>query len=55
MKKVVITIIMFAIAIGLVIGVIVPIATHGKTTGQTVKTGMTNIDGSVSTLMQPIN
>ena len=55
MKKVVITIIMFAIAIGLIIGVIVPIATHGKTTGQTAKNGMTSIDGSVSTLMQPIN
>lgn len=55
MKKVVITIIMFAIAIGLIIGVIVPIATHGKATGQTAKTGMTTIDGNVSTLMQPIN
>ena len=55
MKKIVITIIMFAIAIGLIIGVILPIANHGKSTGQTAKTRMTTIDGDVSTLMQPIN
>lgn len=55
MKKVVITIIMFAITIGLIIGVIIPIANHGKTTGQTVNTRMTTIDADVSTLMQPIN
>ena len=55
MKKIVITIIMFAIAVGLIIGVIVPIATHGKATGQTAKTGMTTIDGDVTTLIQPIN
>jgi hypothetical protein len=55
MKKIVITIIMFAIAIGMIIGIIVPIATHGRETGQTAKTRMTTIDGDVSTLMQPIN
>ncbi len=55
LKKIVITIIMFAIAIGLIIGVILPIANHGKTTGQTANTRMTTIDGDVSTLMQPIN
>lgn len=55
MKKIVITIIMFAIAIGLIIGVILPIANHGKASGQTAKTRMTTIDGDVSTLMQPIN
>lgn len=55
MKKIVITIIMFAIAIGLIIGVILPIANHGKSTGQSTKTRMTTIDGEVSTLMQPIN
>lgn len=55
MKKIVITIIMFAIAIGMIVGVIIPIATHGKATGQTAKTRMTTIDGDVSTLMQPIN
>lgn len=55
MKKIVITIIMFAIAIGLILGVIVPIASHGKSTGQMAKTHMTTIDGDVSTLAQPIN
>ncbi len=55
MKKVVITIIMFAIAIGMILGVILPIANHGKTTGQSAKTRMTTIDGDVSTLAQPIN
>jgi hypothetical protein len=55
MKKVVITIIMFAIAIGLIIGVILPIASHGKATGQTAKTRMTTVDGEITTLMQPIN
>lgn len=55
MKKVVVTIIMFAITIALIIGVILPIANHGKTTGQAVNTRMTTIDADVSTLMQPIN
>ena len=55
MKKVVITIVMFAIAIGLILGVIVPIASHGKSTGQKAKTSMTTIDSDVSTLAQPIN
>lgn len=55
MKKIVITIIMFAIAIGMIVGVILPIATHGKATGQTAKTRMTTIDGDVSTIIQPIN
>lgn len=55
MKKVVITIIMFAIAIGLIIGVILPIANHGKVTGQTAKTRMTTIDSDVGTLITPIN
>lgn len=32
-KKVVITIMLFAISIGLILGVIMPIAKHGKQTG----------------------
>lgn len=55
MKKVVITIIMFAIAIGLVVGVIIPIANHGKTAGQSANTRFTAIDGNVTTLADPIN
>lgn len=55
MKKVVITIIMFAIGIGLIVGVIIPIATHGKASGQTANTRFTQVDGDVSTLATPIN
>ena len=55
MKKVVLTIIMFAIAIGLIVGVIIPISNHGKTAGQTANTRFTTIDGDVTTLAAPIN
>ena len=55
MKKVVLTIIMFAIAIGLILGVIIPITEHGKTTGQTANTRFTGIDGDITTLATPIN
>jgi hypothetical protein len=55
MKKIIITIIMFAITIGMIIGIIVPIANHGRSTGQTANTRMSTIDGEISTMMQPIN
>jgi len=54
MKNIVTTIILFAIAIGLVVGVIVPIAQHGRTTAATAKTSMTGIDTNVTSLSVPI-
>jgi len=55
MKNIVITIIGFAIAIGLIVGVIIPIASHGKTTGQTANTSFKSVDTSVSSLSSVIN
>lgn len=55
MKNLVLTIIMFAIAIGLILGVIIPIVNHGKSSGQTASTRMTAIDSNISTLADPIN
>jgi hypothetical protein len=54
MKNIVTTIILFAIAIGLIVGVIVPIAQHGRTTAATAKTSMTGIDTSITSLSVPI-
>ena len=55
MKNIVITIIMFAIAIGLIVGVIIPIANHGKTTGQTANTSFKSVDTSITSFSTPIN
>lgn len=55
MKNIVVTIIVFAIAIGLIVGVIVPIAQHGRTTATSAKTRMTGIDTSITSLSVPIN
>ena len=55
MKNIVVTIIIFAIAIGLIVGVIVPIAQHGRTTATSAKTRMTGIDTSITGLSTPIN
>jgi hypothetical protein len=54
MKKVVLTIIMFAIGIGLIVGVIIPIATHGRTTGGTANGRFDSSDTSISGLATPI-
>lgn len=55
MKNIVVTIIVLAIAIGLIVGVIVPIAQHGRTTAVTANTRYTSIETSIGTLAQPIN
>ena len=55
MKNIVVTIVVFAIAIGLVVGVIVPIARHGRTTAVTADTRHDDIDASIGALAQPIN
>ena len=54
MKKVVITIIGFAIAIGLIVGVIVPIASHGRITGTNADTKFNGADSSISGIATPI-
>lgn len=55
MKNIIVTIIVFAIAIGLIVGVIVPIAQHGRNTATSSKTQMTAIDTSITGLSTPIN
>ena len=55
MKNIVVTIIVFAIAIGLIVGVIVPISQHGKSTAAISKTKMTGIDTNITSLSVPIN
>ena len=55
MKKVVITIIGFAIAIGLIVGVIIPIAEHGRETGVTAETRYNSVEDSVEDLASPIH
>lgn len=54
MKKVVMSVIGFAIAIALVIAIWVPLATHGRTTGVSNETRFDSVDGSVTTLASPI-
>ena len=54
MKKVVITIVMFAISVALIVGVIIPLANHGREAGITVENRLTGIDGSMNTLANPI-
>lgn len=55
MKNIVVTIVVFAIAIGLIVGVVVPIAQHGRTTAVTADTRHASIDASIGALAQPIN
>lgn len=55
MKNIVVTIVVFAVAIGLIVGVIVPIAKHGRTTAVMADTRHTSIDASIGTLAQPVN
>jgi hypothetical protein len=55
LKNIVVTIVVFAIAIGLIVGVVVPIAQHGRATAVTADTRYTSIDASIGALAQPIN
>jgi hypothetical protein len=54
MKNIITTIVLFAIAIGLIVGVIIPIAQHGRTTATTAKTSMAGVDTSITSLSIPI-
>ncbi|NJD02789.1 MAG: hypothetical protein FIA99_09410 [Ruminiclostridium sp.] len=55
LKNIVITIVVLAIAIGLIVGVIVPIAQHGRATAVTANTRHTDIETNIGALAQPIN
>jgi hypothetical protein len=55
MKTIVATILVLAIAVGLVVGVIVPIANHGRVTAATSKAQMSDVDTSIGDLSVPIN
>ncbi len=55
MKKVVLSIIMFAISIALLVGVIIPIAEKARGTGETAYTYQQDIDTQIGTLAEPIN
>ena len=54
MKNVVLTIVGFAIAIGLILGVIVPLASHGRQTGINSNTNMSTSDTRATELADPI-
>lgn len=55
MKKVVITIIMFGIAIALIVGVIVPIAGQARNTGAHASGNAVKVDNSITSLEATIN
>jgi len=54
MKKIILSIAMFAIAIALLIAVIIPLANHGKENGVKVETQMDGIDGQIAALSSVI-
>ena len=55
MKNIVVTIVIFAIAIGLIVGVVVPIAQHTRTTAVTADNRHSDINANIGALAQPIN
>lgn len=55
MKGIVIAIITFALAFVLIIGVIIPIMSKGKSTGQEALTYQRTIDSNISNMAVPIN
>ena len=55
LKNIVVTIVVLAIAIGLIVGVIIPIAQHGRVTAVTANTRYTDIETNIGALAQPIN
>ena len=55
MKNIVVTIVVLAIAVGLIVGVIVPIAQHGRATAVTADSRHSSIEASIGTLAQPLN
>lgn len=54
MKKIILSIAMFAIAIALLVAVIIPLAEHGRENGQKVETQIDTIDAKVSSLSTAI-
>ena len=55
MNKVILTIVLFALAIALVIGVIIPITTSGKSAGQGAKDKLDDTQSGISTLSSPVS
>jgi hypothetical protein len=54
MKKIILSIAMFAIAMALLIAVILPLAEHGRENGQKVELQMDSVDTKVSSLSTAI-
>lgn len=54
MKKIVLSIAMFAIAMALLIGVIVPLATHGHENGIKAEAQIDTVDADINTLSTSI-
>ncbi|EGD47784.1 hypothetical protein Cpap_2187 [Ruminiclostridium papyrosolvens DSM 2782] len=50
MKKIIISIAMFAIAIALLVAVIVPLANHGRENGVKVEGQLDTVDSQINTL-----
>ena len=55
MQKVLIAIAMLAIAIGLIVGVIIPITSNAHSTGQNAKNNMEAVDTQVTGVSTPVN
>lgn len=54
MKKIILSIAMFAIAMALLIAVIIPLANHGKENGTKVEAQIDSVDTDITTLGQAI-
>ncbi len=54
MKKIIISIAMFAIAMALLVAVIVPLAKHGRENGVKVEGQLDTVDSEISTLSSTI-
>lgn len=54
MKKIILSIVMFAIAMALLVAVIIPLAEHGKENGVKVETQMDTVDTKITGLGQLI-
>ncbi|OPX45639.1 hypothetical protein CLHUN_05760 [Ruminiclostridium hungatei] len=54
MKKIILSLAMFAISMALLITVIIPLAEHGKENGQKVETQMDTIDTKINSLSTAI-
>ncbi len=50
MKKIILSVAMFAIAMALLVAVIIPLAEHGKENGQKVETQIDTVDTKINTI-----